>query len=435
VTLFAGAHIQNNKNTIMSVRRRILLSAYACSPLWGSECGVGWNWLMQIAKHHDVVLLTHAFFQSHIDPALKKSGVQIEIYYLQPPAGRLHPHTQLNSRLFYIWWQWCARRLVKQLVTTSHFDLIHHITWGTVRFPCWLGGLSVPLVIGPLGGGDKAPQRLYRGLPFLTQAIECIRTLSMYWAKIDPLATSGPLKAQLVLCKTQGSIDLLPKKARAKAVIAPEIGSPPHDPSLQLNPEKDAGKIRKNRLRLLFAGQLRGVKGVSIGIGCVKLLVQSGYDVEFLIAGAGPLRDHLNKQILEFDLMDRVQLLGNVERSELLELYRTADLFLFPSLHDSSGNVVLESLSRGLPVVCLDLGGPKLYVNNSCGLVVDTTGLSREQLERSLAAAVGHLLDNPQQLQQMSASAIEHAQKQSWDATVTNSYQLIYNALNWTVKH
>ena len=54
------------------------------------------------------------------------------------------------------------------------------------------------------------------------------------------------------------------------------------------------------------------------------------------------------------------------------ELYRRHDALLFPSLHDFSGNVVLEALVHRLPVVCLDLGGPAELVDASCGRVVAT---------------------------------------------------------------
>lgn len=40
-------------------RRHILLSAYACSPLWGSEPGVGWQWALELSKRHDVTVITH----------------------------------------------------------------------------------------------------------------------------------------------------------------------------------------------------------------------------------------------------------------------------------------------------------------------------------------------------------------------------------------
>ena len=50
-------------------------------------------------------------------------------------------------------------------------------------------------------------------------------------------------------------------------------------------------------------------------------------------------------------------------RARSAELYRRHHALLYPSLHDSSGNVVLEALFHGLPVVCLDLGGPAEIVD------------------------------------------------------------------------
>jgi glycosyltransferase involved in cell wall biosynthesis len=54
-------------------------------------------------------------------------------------------------------------------------------------------------------------------------------------------------------------------------------------------------------------------------------------------------------------------------QEKLFEQYQTHDLLVYPSLHDSSGNAVLEALSFGLPVVCLDLGGPAQIVTSESG--------------------------------------------------------------------
>lgn len=412
---------------VVPPRRRILLSSFACSPLWGSEPGVGWQWLLQLVRHHDVVLLTHAHFRNHLEPALAAAGLAaLPVHYFQAPALGLHPHKQLNSRLYYTWWQWRVRKLVRKLVAAQHFDVIHHLTWGTLRFPCLLGRLGVPLVMGPLGGGESAPLRLFNGLPLKVRAFDYLRSLTLMWVRIDPLATWGPRRAALVLCKSGDSLQALPRSVQARAVVAPEIGSVSAAPF-----PREPATGRAGPHRLLFAGRLLGWKGVALALGAVKLLVRKGHDVRLDIAGDGPLRAHLAQQVALLGLQERVRLLGNIPREELLTLYGESDLFLFPSLHDSSGNVVLESLSHGLPVVCLDLGGPQHYVDSSCGLVVATRGLSRGQLEQALADAVAGLLLAPDRLQQMSRQAVEHAQRQTWEATVQQGYALIRARLQW----
>ena len=409
-------------------RRRILLSSFACSSVWGSEPGVGWQWLLQLARHYEVVLLTHAYFRAHLEPALRQNGLEVEVHYVQVPAFGAHPHRQLNSRLYYTFWQWRLRSVARRLLADRHFDLIHHLTWGTLRFPCFLGGLGVPLVMGPLGGGEAAPLRLFRGLPLRMFAFDVLRSLSLSWVRIDPMATWGPRHSALVLCKSGDSLRALPRSVQARAVVVPEIGSPEVDVSQRVT---DPASASGRPIRLLFAGRLLGWKGVAIALGAVQRLVQQGYDVEFDIAGDGPLRAHLSDSIARAGLQRRVRLLGSVPRSELMALYGRADLFLFPSLHDSSGNVVLESLSRGLPVVCLDLGGPRHYVDESCGVVVPTTDLSRQEIEQALADVIGTLLTQPERIAKMSRAATEHAARQSWSAVVNQAYCLICARVGW----
>jgi glycosyltransferase involved in cell wall biosynthesis len=416
----------------LPVRRRILLSSMACSPLWGSEPGVGWQWLLQLVQLHEVVLITHAYFRSHLEPALAQAGLQdLEVHYFQAPAFGLHPHKQLNSRVYYIWWQWRVRGLVRKLLSQRRFDLVHHLTWGTLRFPCFLGGLGAPLVMGPLGGGESAPLRLYQGLPLKVRAFDYLRSLSLMWVRVDPLATWGPKRSALVLCKSEESLQCLPAAVRSRAVVVPEIGSPPVDLSLRSGASAPAPGTGAKRMRLLFAGRLLGWKGAALALGATSRLVQAGVDVSLHLAGAGPLAAYLAHQVSLLGLQERVHLLGAIPREELLALYAQADLFVFPSLHDSSGNVVLEALSRGLPVVCLDLGGPQLYVDASCGVVVSTRGLSRVQVEDALARAIGLLLADPTRLASLSQHAGAHAQRQSWEATVRGAYSVIQQRLQW----
>lgn len=388
---------------------------------------MGWRWLLELVKLHDVVLVTHIFFKEHIEPELSKSPIAgLEIHYFAAPDFGLHPHTQLNSRLFYIWWQWKLRALVKTLIQSRPFDLIHHLTWGTFRFPTFLGKLGVPLVMGPLGGGDVAPLRLYKGLPFRARAFELIRCWSLYLARFDPLATWGPYTSSLVLCKTEDTILALPSFLRKRAALSFEIGSP----SIELF-QRIERPMESSPFKLLFAGTLTGVKGIVLAIGALQLLVKAGYDVTLDIAGKGYLYSHILDVAERLNVRDRIRMLGMLPREELLHLYGEADLFVFPSLHDSSGNVVLEALSRGLPVICLDLCGPKYYVTSECGVVVSTDGKSTKEVEQGLANAISEIIISPDKLEKMSNAALQHARTQTWESRVVFAYSLIAERIMW----
>ena len=94
----------------------------------------------------------------------------------------------------------------------------------------------------------------------------------------------------------------------------------------------------------------------------------------FTIVGDGPARSGLQRLAAELGVNDAVRWVPWVPHAELHEHYYQHDVLLFPSLRDSGGMVVLEALAHGLPVVCTDLGGPGVIVNERCGRVVQNGG-------------------------------------------------------------
>jgi glycosyltransferase involved in cell wall biosynthesis len=100
-------------------------------------------------------------------------------------------------------------------------------------------------------------------------------------------------------------------------------------------------------------------------------------------------------------------------------------VFLFPSLHDSSGNVVLEALSSGLPVVCLDAGGPAVLVDPSCGFKVRPGAPT--QVVEDLARSLDALAQDPALLRAMGQAAASRArEKFSWSNQVLRMEQLYH---------
>ena len=98
---------------------------------------------------------------------------------------------------------------------------------------------------------------------------------------------------------------------------------------------------------------------------------------------------------------------------------------LLPSLHDNSPNVILESFHFGLPVICLDLGGPGVMVNDSCGRVIKTDSLSEEAVIQSLSDALMELatkLELRHQLSEMALGRASQIKKFAWREVVEHIY-------------
>jgi glycosyltransferase involved in cell wall biosynthesis len=101
-------------------------------------------------------------------------------------------------------------------------------------------------------------------------------------------------------------------------------------------------------------------------------------------------------------------------QAELFARYREVDAVLFPSLHDSSGNVVVEALSFALPVICLDLGGPAEIVTDASGCVVRTHGLDEQGVIARMADAIERLARDGALYERLSAGALARAGELDW---------------------
>ena len=93
-------------------------------------------------------------------------------------------------------------------------------------------------------------------------------------------------------------------------------------------------------------------------------------------------------------------------------------------MHDSSGNVVLEAMSNGLPVVCLDLGGPAQIVTPECGAIVRTTKLKEPEVIESLSRELLRIGDDPLMLKQLRAGAISRSREFAWSSQVGSLYDV-----------
>jgi glycosyltransferase involved in cell wall biosynthesis len=131
----------------------------------------------------------------------------------------------------------------------------------------------------------------------------------------------------------------------------------------------DAFDIPEDRFVLLCVGRLDPDKSVLTLARAARALLDQGAPVHVIFAGDGTQKDELRRM-----LGDRASLPGSLPQADLGWLYASADLFVFPSPHEISPNVVLEAKASGLPVVVSAEGGSAQFVEKfgEDGLVLDT---------------------------------------------------------------
>jgi len=319
--------------------------------------------------------------------------------------------------LYYVLWQWCAARHVQKFFTALPFDAVQHVTYVSVRYPSFIGSLGIPFYFGPVSGGEKVPAKLRKGFSFRERWRERLRDLSNCLVPLDPLLRWVCGRADKIIV-TRDTVPLIPRTWRHKCDVQLAIG-------LSREYLDQAGaevKRSAHCLRLLYVGRLLEWKGLDIALHAVRQLKQWQLDVRFTIVGDGPARSRLARLAQKLELSEIVEWAGCIPHSEVENQYRAADLFLFPSLRDSGGTAVLEALAHGLPVVCTELGGPGVTVNERCGRVVPALDRTQKELATGLADAVREIMTTSGLHHHLSAGAKARAREFDFQNLVRSLY-------------
>jgi glycosyltransferase involved in cell wall biosynthesis len=409
----------NGKVAVFVSTMKILLSAYACEPHKGSEPAVGWNWLLALVQQgHDVSVVTRENNRAHIEAQIWVQSLSIKhIYYDLPAWCRRWKRWPGGLYLYYLLWQIGAYRRARIIHRASPFDVVHHITFVTFRQPSFMGGLGIPFILGPIGGGETSPRHLRSGLALSGRLQETLRDMLIGVARHDPLMLRTFSKASLIACTTEETLQRLPRRFRHKCIILPAIGIDPPPESISFAPLPPMPTF-------LFIGRLLYWKGLHLVLRAMPEVLRQLPNARLKVVGEGKDARWLKQVAEECGVAASVDWVPNLPYHEIATVYRDHVAFVFPSLHDSGGLVVLESLAAQLPVICLSLGGPGIFVDSSCGMVINPAGKSEDLIQRCIAHAMVDLAQQPAMREPLVAGCAARARRFSWQ----NAARQLYSA-------
>jgi glycosyltransferase involved in cell wall biosynthesis len=399
---------------------KLLISAYACTPNRGSEHGVGWSWTTEARRQgHEVWALVSPAHRDAIQAASQNDEIAAGIHWFFPEVKGwpLEPATEPKwERTYNMIWQRAALPIARRLQDSVRFDSIHHLTWGSVRAPTFLGSLGPPLIVGPTGGGETSPALLRDGFGLRGKVLETLRDLSNSTISINPIVRGGLDDAAVIFARTADTKNLLSSRQQEKTIVFGELG---------IRKEQIAApRVRRQTPpRLLYAGRLLYWKGIHIAVQAFAGLLTRTPDARFTIVGSGPEEARLKADAKTLEISENIDFISWLPQNKLFELYDSHDLLLFPSLHDSGGAVVLEALCHGMPVLCLDLGGPKEIVTPNSGIIIKTTALNTAQVASSIANELHKALSSPTTLTDLSRGAVSRASDFILSNRVAQFYQ------------
>lgn len=394
---------------------KILLSAYACAPGKGSEQGVGWNWAVELKKiNYDVYVLTRSNNAASI--SAEKEALGIHFIYYDLPLFFVKIKKYIGIHLYYILWQYFSYRILKKKYKKNNFDIVHHITFVSFRFPTFLYKLGGKFILGPIGGGEQSTMTLIKSLPIKNQCIEFFRIFINKLNKYNFFINKAYKAAAEIHVTTLATFNKIPLKFQYKTFINSAIG---------INNFSAVSSIKKKKeFVILFAGNLLHWKGIHLAILAFSSIRDKNQNIIFKIVGSGNFRKYLVSLVNKLKLSSRIIFIPFVTQKELFKMYSNSDIFIFPSFHDSGGFVVLEAMSFGLTVICLGQGGPADILGKNSENVVDVNGISNKKVVQLLASRLNYYIDNPEKLIAERTNIQSKILKYNWQNIIGN----IYNA-------
>lgn len=398
------------------MRPRILVSAYAClvNPE-GSYPGGGdlmaWNVIKRLARRCDIWVITCDKNRAAIEDRLSHEPLgAVEFHFAGLPRW-LDPFLRYMGglHLYAYLWQWAAYFVSRRLHRQVGFDLVNHLTYENDWMASIVGALlPVPFVRGPGGGAHRIPRPFLRRFSFRARTAERIRSFGQWMFRHDPFFILSQSRASVILACNREALEGVPRRWRPKVELLSINGIAAHELA---PPEPYA---RGAKFKVLSAGRLIPLKGFDIALQAFAAFVRKCPVAEMTIVGDGPERVRLQGLIRDLCLEGSACIERWMPRERLLGTMRSCDVFLFASLRDGGGLVIVEAMAAGKPIICLDLGGPGLHVNEDCGFKI--AAHDPDQAVADLADALERLWRDPGLSLKLGQGALARARRvYDWD--------------------
>lgn len=407
----------------------ILYIAYSCSPYKGSEDKIGWGIPIESAKTNRVFVITKEEHRQTIDEYLKQYSIKdVQFYYVDiPPWYKKFYKGFLYSGRLNVWHR-RALPLAKEICKQKRIDVIHQITPIEFRSIGDYGTIpNVKFVSGPLGGGEVLPTGL-KPYAKAHMMVEKVRS-AVNWIYLIRFKLSGKLKfCDHILFANHETKDFMsivsPKMSRYDVMT--EIAIDGADLAMEPILSSDAD----NSCRFLVAGRLIYRKGHELLLDALKQ-IPPGLDYTCRIVGGGPELERLKKKCADSILEKHVVFTGKIPYSQMAKEYKNADVFIMPSLRETTGSVLLEAMAKGLPVITINKFGGATLVDDNSGWLYD--GDDQTEYIENLRTAIVTCITQPIEVRRRGEIAKIQAEKNTWKEKLS-CYNTIYSSLCCTTE-
>lgn len=393
-------------------RLKVLLGCYACHPNHGSEPGMGWHFLYNIAQYHDVhAIVEEGEFKELLTRFSEEHPEKVKniTFHFVP---RTHHETLRkiwppSYYWFYRAWHRHAFKLAQELDKTEHFDIVHQVTISGFREPGFLWKLGKPFIWGPLGGFTDAPWCLMGSLGLGGAIHFGVRNIINFFHKRWAFSVrKAAINAHTILTSTAQAVREIHDFWHRDAVLMNEVGLETHH-TVYHPLAHEAG----TPLRICWAGEHKPRKALDLLLQALPLCKEK---MELHVLSKGPRTTAWKAMAHKLGLDDVVTFHGFVPREEAFRIMGTSHVFCITSVREDTSTVVFEAFRYGLPIIALDHCGFSAVIDETSGIKIPIH--SRKQVLADYARHLDYLAAHEDERKRLSDGALERCKQFTWEA-------------------
>ena len=399
----------------------ILYIAYSCNPFAGSEDKIGWCVPYESSKTNKVYVITKEEQREPVEKYLQSHPLEnIKFYYVDIPNfyKKIFKGFMYSGRLNV--WNRRVLPLAKKICADQKIDVVHQITPIEFRAIGDYGKIAnIKFVCGPLGGGESLPNGL-KDYAKGHEIIEVVRSGINRWYRFKLRITGKLNRCDYIMFANRETRDFLGLDGNVPLVT--EIAA--DEISIE---ERTVPKDINKELVFLFAGRMVYRKGLELLFDAI-MEIPDEWKYIVKIVGTGPELSHLKHRCeLNSLLSAHVQFIGAVEYSEMQREYEMSDVLIMPSIRETTGTVLIEAMSQGMPIITINKFGGAILVDENTGWLY--SGENQKSYIAGLKNAMVACIVNPKEVERRGQNARKKVKDYTWKRKC-DQYEKIYKRLN-----
>lgn len=416
----------------------------------GSEQGMGWNWIVNLARYCELYVISEGEYRSQVeaastwdsgDASVNEYGLTREqcqhLHFFWIPIGGDDPDLCIRVRrmcwnqgdwrfyIYYKTWQQQVADKALEICQKEHIDVLHQLNMIGFREPGFLWQVSkktgIPFVWGPIDAKEGFPVNYAQEATIQTKAFLWLKNKITQWQLAhDKRVREAAQTASVVVSSTSNSVRAFRKYQHMETVLLNETGCHLHDIPI-------TDKSKKARFDLLWVGKLDFRKQLGLAL---RIMAAWKCPNAYLHVVGGSLEEEepYKQKARKLGIEKQIVWHEKVPHKTVQVLMRQSDVMLFTSVAEGTPHVVLESIANNLPVVCFDTCGHGDSVNEKVGVKIPLS--TPRQSVRDFAEALERLYANRSLLSEMVRNCRARQMELSWDNKIREMIGLYEQAIS-----